>query len=91
MQSDIVVDLVGWFSALTLLVTLIYQVGKQWRDRTNKGVTKWLFIGQLVASTGFITYSVLVDNIIFVITNSLIAAVAILGEYTYLRNRRRQP
>ncbi|MBC7984735.1 MAG: hypothetical protein H7Y02_12885 [Candidatus Obscuribacterales bacterium] len=73
---------------MTLLATLIYQVATQWRDRSNKGVAKWLFIGQLLSSVGFITYSALVGDMIFVVANSLVACVAIFGEYTYHRNRR---
>ena len=81
-------ELIGWASAAVLLATLTVQIAGQWRDRTSRGVSPWLFVGQLTASTGFIFYSVLVDNVVFVITNALIAAVALFGQYTYLRNRR---
>jgi MtN3 and saliva related transmembrane protein len=83
-------DAIGWISASILLATLVRQVLVQWHDRSSKGVSAWLFVGQLAASIGFIVYSALVDNLVFVVVNSLIAAVAIFGEYTYLRNRRIQ-
>lgn len=81
-------EAIGWLSALILLATLIRQVFTQWRDKTSKGVSKWLFVGQLASSIGFITYSVLVDNLVFVVANILIAVVAITGELVYVRNRR---
>jgi uncharacterized protein with PQ loop repeat len=79
---------IGWISTLVLMATLGAQIVKQWRDRTSHGVSRWLFVGQLAASLGFVLYSALVDNVVFIVTNSLIAVVAILGELTYLRNRR---
>jgi MtN3 and saliva related transmembrane protein len=86
--SSLITDAIGWLSALLLLATLLAQVVNQWRDRTSKGVSPWLFVGQLAASVGFIVYSARVDNTVFVITNSVLAAVAVLGQYTYFRNRR---
>jgi MtN3 and saliva related transmembrane protein len=81
-------QIVGWLSAATLLATLIVQIVSQWRDRSSKGVSPWLFVGQLVASLGFIVYSALSHNLVFIVTNSIIAAVAVVGQYTYFRNRR---
>jgi uncharacterized protein with PQ loop repeat len=81
-------DVIGWFSACALMATLVAQILTQWRDRTSKGVSPWLFVGQLAASVGFIAYSVLVNNVIFIVTNALIACVAMFGQYTYYRNRR---
>lgn len=88
-MTQSITNAVGWFSTLVLLATLIRQVLMQWNDKSSKGVSAWLFIGQITSSIGFITYSALVDNQIFVITNSLIAIVAILGELVYLRNKHR--
>jgi uncharacterized protein with PQ loop repeat len=81
-------NIIGWLSASALLITLVAQIVTQWRDRTSKGVSRWLFIGQVTASVGFIIYSVLVNNTIFIVTNCLIAGVALFGQYTYYRNRR---
>lgn len=81
-------NLVGWFSTLVLLATLIRQVLVQWNDKNTKGVSAWLFVGQLTSSIGFIVYSALVGNRIFIITNSLIATVAIVGELVYLKNQK---
>ena len=82
------VDLVGWLSSLVLLLTLGAQVRKQWRSRDNRGVSPWLFVGQLAASTGFALYSYLLDNWIFLFTNVILVANALLGAWVTLRNRR---
>lgn len=79
---------VGWLSALVLLATLVAQIAAQWRDKSGKGVSPWLFAGQLSASLGFVVYSTLTNNVVFVVTNSLMATVALFGQYTYYRNRR---
>jgi len=81
-------ELIGWVAAAILLLTLGRQVYTQWRDRTSKGVSRWLFVGQCAASIGFVLYSWLVHNWVFVLTNALILLTAITGEFIYLRNRR---
>jgi MtN3 and saliva related transmembrane protein len=81
-------ELIGWTAATILLLTLGRQVYSQWRDRTSKGVSRWLFVGQCGASAGFILYSWLLKNWVFVVTNALILATALVGEVIYLRNRK---
>jgi MtN3 and saliva related transmembrane protein len=76
---------IGWLSSLVLLATLAKQVYKQWREKRCEGVSKWLFRGQIAASIGFTVYSVLIRQWLFVVTNALILAQAIVG---YLVNRR---
>jgi MtN3 and saliva related transmembrane protein len=84
-----VTDLLGWASSAVLLATLARQVHKQWREGTSEGVSRWLFAGQTTASIGFTTYSVLVGNWVFVVTNALILLNAIAGLLIVLRHRRR--
>jgi MtN3 and saliva related transmembrane protein len=79
---------VGWASSIILLLTLMRQVYTQWRTRTDAGVSRWLFIGQVTASVGFTVYSVLVDNWVFICSNIAILATAAAGECIYLRNKR---
>ncbi len=78
----------GWASSGVLLATLGRQVYSQWRQRSVEGVSSWLFIGQLTASTGFLIYSWLVDNWVFVVTNAALLVTALLGQYIYRRNVR---
>jgi uncharacterized protein with PQ loop repeat len=83
------VNLIGWLSSLVLLLTLGQQVRQQWTSRESRGVSTWLFIGQLAASSGFAVYSYLVGNWVFLSTNLLLVANAAMGEWVTLRNRRR--
>jgi len=85
-----VADLIGWAAAVVLLATLGRQVYSQWRERSAKGVSRWLFIGQLVSSTGFVLYSAMLRSWVFVVTNVLILMVAAVGQWINSANRRRQ-
>ena len=82
-------DWLGWLSSIILLLTLTGQVVKQWRDDSVKGVSRWLFFGQISASIGFIIYSILLENLVFTVTNSLILTTAIAGEIVYVLKKRR--
>lgn len=55
----------GWLSSAILLLTLLGQVRQQWLADNVQGVSPWLFFGQVLASLGFIIYSVLVALISF--------------------------
>ena len=81
-------DWLGWGASAILLATLLRQVYVQWRERSTDGVSSWLFVGQITASVGFVAYSWLVDNRVFVVTNSAILLTAILGQFIYRRNVR---
>lgn len=76
-------DIIGWASSIILLLTLIKQVHKQWRDGETKGVSHWLFIGQLLASIGFTIYSYQVGNWVFTITNGILTINNIIGICLY--------
>jgi|GEM_PF-629891 len=87
--NDNVANGIGWASSAILLLTLGRQVYSQWKSEEVEGVSRWLFIGQLVASIGFTTYSLMLKNWVFFATNSALIATAVIGELIYLRNRRR--
>ncbi len=82
-------EALGWFSSVVLLLTIGKQVHKQWREGASHGVSKWLFIGQTVASAGFLCYSWLVHNWVFVATNALMLASAVIGLGIVMHHRRR--
>jgi len=82
------VDVLGWISSFILLLTLIRQVHVQWKSQSVAGVSKWLFVGQLAASTGYTIYSLLLHNWVYVSSNIAILLTAVVGEGLYLRNRR---
>jgi hypothetical protein len=81
------IELIGWLSSLILLATLARQVYSQWRSGSAAGVSRWLFVGQLAASTGFALYSWLLGNWVFLVTNVALLVTAIAGEIIYLANR----
>lgn len=81
-------DSVGWAASVVLMATLIQQVVKQATEDSAQGVSKWLFAGQIVASAGFVLYSALVGNLVFVVTNSCILATAVVGQIISARKRR---
>lgn len=83
-------EAIGWASSLILVLTIAKQVYKQWHEGSSEGVSKWLFVGQMAASLGFTIYSWLVDNWVFVVTNSLMLLNGLLGLLIVLRHRRRE-
>jgi MtN3 and saliva related transmembrane protein len=84
-------EAIGWASSLILLLTIAKQIHTQWASGETKGVSRWLFIGQMAASIGFAIYSYLVNNPVFVCTNSLMVVNGLVGYIVLRRNRRRRP
>ncbi|WP_437777842.1 hypothetical protein [Sorangium sp. So ce1097] len=82
-------EAIGWISSFILVLTVGKQVYKQWKSKTSEGVSRWLFIGQLAASVGFVVYSWLVENWVFVATNLLMVANALAGAVIVYIQRRR--
>jgi MtN3 and saliva related transmembrane protein len=85
------VDLIGWLSSAVLLATIGRQVFTQWRTRSATGVSRWLFVGQLTASTGFAIYSYLLHNWVFLVSNLALLVTAVAGEIIYLKNKEAKP
>ena len=81
-------DIIGWVSSVVLLVTIGSQIYRQWREKSAQGVSRWLFIGQVVASAGFVVYSWLIGNRVFVVTNSLIMLGAVCAAGTRTNSHR---
>ena len=79
------IEIIGWVSSCVLLLTLVLQVRKQWKAKTSKGLSKWLFIGQLVAGIGFVIYSYFVGNWVFTVTNGLLTINNLAGIYLYYK------
>jgi len=83
-------EVIGWASSFILVLTIAKQVYKQWQEGTSEGVSKWLFIGQMAASTGFTIYSWLVQNWVFVVTNALMLLNGLAGLFIVMHHRRRE-
>ena len=84
-------EIIGWLSSCVLLLTIVTQIRKQWRERSASGVSSWLFIGQIAASIGFTVYSWLVHNWVFVVTNALLLLSAIVGAVMTARFKKETP
>ena len=82
-------EVLGWLSSFVLVLTIGRQVHRQWRSGHSEGVSIWLFVGQMVASTGFTIYSALVDNWVFVVTNAMMLVFAIAG-FVIVKSHRRK-
>jgi len=82
-------EILGWTSSLILLATLSAQTWKLYRTRSNEGVSKWLYLGELAAAAGFVAYSALLGNAVYVTTNALGVVTSLLGLAFYVRNRHR--
>ncbi len=83
-------DLIGWISTVILVATVGRQAWSQWKQSSTAGLSKWLFIGQLAASTGFVIYSWLLQNYVFVVSNVFLLVIAAAGQALFVRNRRRE-
>ena len=81
--------LMGWGASTILVLTMSRQVYTQWRDESAEGVSRWLFVGQIVASLGFTAYSVMKHDPVFVFTNGLMVINGVVGLVIDRRNRRR--
>jgi MtN3 and saliva related transmembrane protein len=81
-------DVIGWLSMVVLLATICRQVYSQWRSKATSGVSRWLFVGQMGASIGFIYYSYQLHNWIFLFSNFAMLITAIVGEAIYISNRK---
>ena len=77
------IEIIGWTSSILLLMTLVKQVHKQWKDRSSEGISKWLFTGQLAASVGFTAYSIMTGSWVFAFTNGALTFNNIVGIWLY--------
>ncbi len=82
-EGAIMVEIIGWAASVILLMTLVKQVHKQWKERTSEGISKWLFTGQLVASVGFTVYSILTVSWVFAVTNAALTVNNLVGIWLY--------
>jgi MtN3 and saliva related transmembrane protein len=83
-------ELIGWTASVVLIATLSAQIRKQWRARRTEAVSRWLFVGQLAANVLFITYSALLGNWVFIVTNAALAVTSITGLVLLLIHRHRE-
>ena len=83
-------EVLGWLSSFILLLTIGKQIHKQWSEHTSTGVSKWLYIGQIAANSGFLIYSWLLGNWVFLITNLLLLGSSLVGLAIVFHHRRNE-
>ncbi|MDQ4122074.1 MAG: SWEET family sugar transporter [Acidobacteriota bacterium] len=83
-------QIIGFASSFILLLTIGKQVYKQWSDGTSEGVSKWLFLGQITASIGFLIYSIMKNDLVFIVTNGLMVVNSLIGIAIIFYHRRRE-
>ncbi len=81
-------ELIGWSASLVLLATISRQTFLQYRHGRNAPVSRWLFVGQILGSLGFLVYAWLLRNWVFVATNAMLLIAAVIGEWITLRQDR---
>ena len=82
-------EIIGYVSSLMMIATIGTQISKQWRSGSSKGVSIWLFIGQLCTSAGFTLYSILVKSTVFTLTNVIMVVASAVGLGIVLYHRRK--
>ena len=80
-------NIIGWAASTVLIATLSRQIYTQWKDKDAKGVSRALFVGQIAASVGFIAYSWMLRNWVFIVTNTIILITAVIGQVVITRKR----
>ena len=82
--------LFGYAASAILLGTLAVQIRKQWARGSTQGVSRWLFVGQFLASVGFAIHSAVIGSTLFMVVNALLAGSASIGAVLWSVQRRRE-
>lgn len=82
-------EIIGWASSAILCATLSTQIYKQWKEKTSNGVSRYLFVGQVLAQIGFIIYSWILKNWVFLVTNSMLLLVSFVGLWVTLKFKKK--
>ena len=80
--------IVGWSASIVVVVTTVGQIIKQWKAHTSKGVSPLLFVGNLVASFLFLDYAIMIHNVVYEVTNTVMAGASLFGLLLLVRQRR---
>lgn len=78
---------IGWVSSMILLLTIWAQIRKQWKEKSSRGVSWMLFIGQALASVGFVIYSLMIGDVVFIATNSFLLMSHFVGLYVTYKQK----
>jgi uncharacterized protein with PQ loop repeat len=79
--------IIGWISSMILLATIVQQIYTQWKKGSSEGVSWFLFIGQAFASVGFVIYSWMQKDMVFVFTNGALLLSHFCGLWITYRQK----
>ena len=79
---------VGWSASIVVVATTVGQIIKQWKAHTSKGVSPLLFVGNLLASLLFLNYAIMIKNVVYEVTNSVMVLASIFGLGLLIHQRR---
>ena len=82
---------IGWAASAVLVATIGWQVAKQWREDSSKGVSVWLFLGQITANALFLVYAAMTGDRVFMVANGLLLMTSLVGlgiKYRHARQNR---
>lgn len=81
------IEIVGWVASAVLVATLFWQVYSQYTAESVEGVSPGLFIGQLAASAGFLIYSYVIGDMVFLVAQIALVIAASLGLFIWWRRK----
>lgn len=79
---------VGWSASVVVVVTTIGQIYKQWQAHSSKGVSPFLFVGNVLASLLFLNYAIMIKNVVYEVTNSVMVLASVCGLALLIHQRR---
>jgi uncharacterized protein with PQ loop repeat len=82
---------VGWSASVVVIMTTIGQIIAQWKAHTSKGVSPLLFVGNMVAAALFLNYAIMIHNVIYEVSNSVMLAASLFGLCLLIRQRHATP
>ena len=81
--------IIGWAASVIVLITVVAQIVKQWKSQSSKGVSPWLFVGEIASALLFLWYAIVIHNAVYITTNSLMAIASVAGLAILIWHRRR--
>ncbi len=82
-------DIIGWIGSGLVFMTISYQVWKQWQSKSTKGISPWLYAGQLVANVFLGTYSIIEETWVFFASNILVFLSSAVGLGIYIHHKKK--
>jgi MtN3 and saliva related transmembrane protein len=76
MTKELIADIVGYAASAITVLTFLPQVIKTWKEKSAKDVSLMMFIIAIVNEVLWITWGVLINNKIVIITNVVMVIMA---------------